>query len=234
MLKTNPELAGKFATQVGITKQPKQLTPQQLAFSRLSPQEQTATFLKSGETIEMTPDGGFKITRGTGGGKPKRFTAVQQKAGGFADRVKRSSEILNDLEDTKDFDPASLLETISASIPLVGNAALSPEKQMYEQAKRDFVTAVLRLESGAVIADSEFAREDKKYFPQVGDSEEVKKQKRNSRDMQFDILKAGSGGAFDDIQEQRMENKKKYEEGDTATGLNGEKLIFKNGNWGAL
>jgi len=40
------------------------LTPQQKAFSLLSPDEQKATFFKSGQTIEMTKDGGFKITSG--------------------------------------------------------------------------------------------------------------------------------------------------------------------------
>lgn len=42
----------------------------------------------------------------------------------------------------------------------------SAERQKFEQAKRNFVNAVLRNESGAVIADSEFKNADKQYFPQ--------------------------------------------------------------------
>jgi hypothetical protein len=163
---------------------------------------------EKGEIIESTPGGGFKITRGSVGGvTQKKFTEVQSKSGGFADRVKRSGQILNDLEDTPEFEPALLSETIAASIPLVGNALLSPDKQRYEQAKRDFVTAILRLESGAAISDSEFVREDKKFFPQIGDAPGVIAQKRDSRAKQFDILKAGSAGAFDVIQEQRKRDK---------------------------
>jgi len=135
--------------------------------------------------------------------KLKKFTELQSKSGGFADRVERSNKILNDLEDMENFNPALFGETIAASVPLFGNSMLSPEKQRYEQAKRDFVTAVLRLESGAAILDSEFDRENKKYFPQFGDSPEVIAQKRVSRDKQFDILKSQSGGAYEEIQKSR-------------------------------
>jgi hypothetical protein len=54
-------------------------------------------------------------------------------------------------------------------------------QQQVNQAKSNFITAVLRKESGAVISDSEFDREDKKYFPQINDSEKVIKQKENAR-----------------------------------------------------
>jgi len=37
---------------------------------------------------------------------------------------------------------------------------------VFEQAKKNFVNAVLRLESGAVISPSEFTNADKQYFPQ--------------------------------------------------------------------
>jgi len=167
--------------------------------------------LSSNETIESLPGGGFRITRGTGGDKQKKFSEVQTKAGGFADRVVRSNKILNDLEDTEGFEPATLFSHIAASIPLGGNALLSQDKQRYEQAKRDFVTAVLRLESGAVISDSEFETEGKKYFPQVGDGPDVIAQKREARNRQFDILRTASAGHFDEIQKtrkKRMDSKK--------------------------
>jgi hypothetical protein len=40
---------------------------------------------------------------------------------------------------------------------LAPNVLQSSEYQQYDQAKRDFLTAVLRKESGATILDSEFA-----------------------------------------------------------------------------
>jgi hypothetical protein len=61
------------------------------------------------------------------------------------------------------------------------NAVSSPEQQRLDQAKRDFINATLRRESGAVIADSEFDNADKQYFPQVGDSRAVIEQKARNR-----------------------------------------------------
>lgn len=51
-----------------------------------------------------------------------------------------------------------------------------------EQAKRDFINAKLRPESGASIADPEYANVDKQYFPQWGDTREVIAQKRRNRE----------------------------------------------------
>jgi hypothetical protein len=62
--------------------------------------------------------------------------------------------------------------------------------QQLDQAKRDFVNAVLRRESGAVIADSEFDNADKQYFPQVGDSKDVIEQKARNRAVAIEGMKA--------------------------------------------
>lgn len=67
------------------------------------------------------------------------------------------------------------------AIPIVGNSLVSKEYQMADQAKRDFINAVLRRESGAAIAQSEFDNANKQYFPQPGDAEEVLRQKARNR-----------------------------------------------------
>ena len=54
-----------------------------------------------------------------------------------------------------------------------------------EQAQRDFINAVLRRESGAVIGEPEFENARLQYFPQPGDTPEVVKQKQKNREMQF-------------------------------------------------
>ena len=63
------------------------------------------------------------------------------------------------------------------------NWTQSGAQQQVEQAQRDFINAVLRRESGAAIADSEFANARQQYFPQPGDSPEVIAQKRKNRDL---------------------------------------------------
>jgi 3-deoxy-D-arabino-heptulosonate 7-phosphate (DAHP) synthase len=59
----------------------------------------------------------------------------------------------------------------------------SPGEQQVEQAQRDFINAVLRRESGAVISNDEFANGRRQYFPQPGDTPQVIEQKRRNREM---------------------------------------------------
>jgi hypothetical protein len=61
------------------------------------------------------------------------------------------------------------------------NAASPAKSQQLDQAKRDFINATLRRESGAVISPSEFDNAEKQYFPQIGDSSAVKAQKAANR-----------------------------------------------------
>jgi hypothetical protein len=66
-------------------------------------------------------------------------------------------------------------------------------QQQVNQAKSNFITAVLRKESGAVISDSEFEREDKKYFPQINDNDAVIKQKANARKLAIRAMEIQAG-----------------------------------------
>ena len=51
----------------------------------------------------------------------------------------------------------------------VGNVMITPESRQFFQAERNFINAVLRKESGAVISDTEFESARKQYIPQPGD-----------------------------------------------------------------
>jgi hypothetical protein len=86
----------------------------------------------------------------------------------------------------------------TAGLPLVGGLAQSTiapsdQQQSYEQAQRNFVSAVLRKESGAAISNEEYANEGKKYFPQPGDSAATIEQKARARDLAIEGLKAQAG-----------------------------------------
>ena len=74
---------------------------------------------------------------------------------------------------------------------------MSDEYLQFQQAKTNFVTAVLRKESGAAISAEEFANEDKKYFPQPGDNEKLIEQKRKARELAIQNLKNESGRAIE-------------------------------------
>ena len=61
-------------------------------------------------------------------------------------------------------------------------------RQVFEQAQRNFINAVLRRESGAVISESEFANARRQYFPQPGDGPEVLANKARNRQVVIENL----------------------------------------------
>lgn len=124
-----------------------------------------------------------------------KATEGQLATAGFANRVNSANKVIAEIESTKGFDPTDISAALLGQIPL-GNIAQSTEHQQFIQAKRDFITAVLRKESGAVIGESEFQNEDKKFFPQIGDKPEVLDRKRKGRERAFDNLKKQSKGVF--------------------------------------
>lgn len=79
----------------------------------------------------------------------------------------------------------------------VTNSFTSPDRQKAEQAKRDFIAASLRYESGAAITPTEFEKQDATFFPQPGDSPEVIKQKEGARQRVIESFQiaAGTGAA---------------------------------------
>lgn len=107
------------------------------------------------------------------------FNQNQGVAAGFADRMTSANAVLSDPK----LLPAMTDPTKPAlgALPGVGNYLVGSEYQMAEQAQRDFVNAILRRESGAVISPSEFENAKKQYFPQPGDSEAVIQQKAANR-----------------------------------------------------
>lgn len=117
----------------------------------------------------------------------KNLTEGQAKANLFGSRMVESDRILSELGN--DYLPAAIgAKAAAEKTPLVGgllgvgaNALLGEKSQKAEQAQRDFINAVLRRESGAVIADSEFDNARKQYFPQPGDSKAVIEQKARNR-----------------------------------------------------
>jgi hypothetical protein len=65
-----------------------------------------------------------------------------------------------------------------------------------DQAKRNFVNAVLRRESGAVISPSEFENAHVQYFPVPGDSEKVLAQKKANRELVKNQFIRSAGRAY--------------------------------------
>lgn len=118
------------------------------------------------------------------------MTVDAAKNSGFLIRTEAANKILNEMEDQG----LEFIQQNLESVPLgAGNYFRTPEFQQFDQARRDFVNAILRRESGAVIADSEFENANKQYFPVPGDSDAVIQQKRRNRETAIQGLRVGSG-----------------------------------------
>jgi hypothetical protein len=172
-------------------------------------------------TIPITGAGGEQL-RGSGG-KP---TEDQSKSAGFAFRMQQSTGIFNQpildasgkqIIDKDTNKPITLeqaygkpgrYQAIMRAMPTAGlttglaNMSESAGRQQYRQAQENWVTANLRLESGAVIGDPEMDKEINKYFPQVYDDQKTIDQKaRARRDTELTVT-VRAGPAYKQLQQQ--------------------------------
>ena len=141
-------------------------------------------------TSTTTSVPGATVTR-TDGPSTGKFTETQYASALYADRMTESGAVL----DAFDLEGTSFWGNIKNTIP-GGNFLQSPEYQQYDQAKRDFINATLRRESGAAIADHEFENANKQYFPQPGDSREVIEQKRRNRKTAIEGISRAAGPSY--------------------------------------
>ena len=106
-----------------------------------------------------------------------KVTIDEKKAMTFADRMTASGAII----DQHGTAGEGLMDSGLSQIPVLGNYLVSEEYQKLDQARRDFINAQLRRESGAVISPEEFDNARRQYFPQPGDSPDTVEQKRRNR-----------------------------------------------------
>jgi hypothetical protein len=141
-----------------------------------------------GLSMRMNADGTFEFSET---GDLPNLTEGQGKATLFGTRMSEAQQIINTVEN----EGTSIYNAIVGNVPFVGNLATSNEFKIYDQAKQDFINAILRFESGAAIGQNEFDRADRQYFPQPGDTPEVIANKRKNRDIAIAAMSAVSGPA---------------------------------------
>jgi hypothetical protein len=199
--KANPGFELKEAEDgsiVGVNKRTLQAVPVTLGGAAPTAAEPVAGAGMPGERVPST----VTPLRGKG----TAMSESQSNATAYGMRMKEANAILEDLA-KKGVLKGALIE----GVPLVGESlgkvlpsvlgGTSEAQQQVNQAKSNFITAVLRKESGAVISDSEFDREDKKYFPQVNDSTAVIKQKENARKLAIKAIETQAGPGAKSIQQ---------------------------------
>lgn len=142
----------------------------------VSAQDGSKVLVQQDKQGNITPVQGYLPKSGT----PKALTDSQSKAALFGSRMQASGDILDQLSQ-QGINKSIPGSQIGYGVGTVVNALSPADFQKLDQAKRDFVNATLRRESGAAIADSEFDNANKQYFPQQGDSKAVIEQKRQNR-----------------------------------------------------
>lgn len=145
--------------------------------------------------------------------KDKPLTDSQALSTGYGLRAGEAHKLLSSLEDGGTTNTGILKSLVSGTagmVPFIGDkldsaagAAMNTlpgvmggpnsQQQQTEQARRNFINAVLRRESGAVISSSEFDNANKQYFPQPGDSPDTIAQKRKNREDTIKALAIGAG-----------------------------------------
>ena len=153
----------------------------------------------------------FEFEKSKEGTKP--LTETQANAVAFGARALESDRIATNLENkgiTNIGKVRSFVGGVVGTAPFVGEkleqtaiSAFNPlpealggpsaEQQQTAQARRNFISAVLRKESGAAISPKEYADEEKKYFPEIGDTDANIKQKQEARKLAIKALEAQAG-----------------------------------------
>jgi len=137
----------------------------------------------------------------TGGAKP--LTESQGKAAGFGVRANDSDAIIREINGNGKVQPG-LIKRSAEAVPFMGDAlgtlanwTQSEPQQKVEQAQRNFINAVLRRESGAVISPEEFDNARKQYFPQPGDEQGTIAQKQSNRQAVIAALKTEGAHGYE-------------------------------------
>ncbi|MDP4545833.1 hypothetical protein Q8P09_12185 [Psychrobacter faecalis] len=153
--------------------------------AKLSSGEFTQKVMPDGRVLLFNKQGQWKPVLDTNGkpmiSKPsvadKPLNESQANSLMYGERMQTANKILENLESTNGTWDIKGGGVFARANPKFG----SEDFKKYEQAKRNFINAILRKESGAAIGVDEFESADKQYFPQIGDTEAVIKQKAANR-----------------------------------------------------
>jgi hypothetical protein len=170
-------------------------------------------------SVGVAPAGGVPVGRAAAPagvpfvGKSAGMTESQGNATAFGMRMKEANSVLTALENKGEKGTGVIGGTASGVVglvPFVGDklsagvdnifnvlpsvlGGYSPEQQQVLNGRINFITAILRKESGAAISPQEFTVAEKLYFPKPGDDASVIKQKQRARDLAIKAMKVQAG-----------------------------------------
>lgn len=165
--------------------------------------DDTRNFNQQRSLVGMQIAAADRRARESSGAMP-RVSEGERAAAGYLGRLRAA---------TAQFDGDQAAGTAPVPVPnnfqiFAGERAprwASEDFRRWEQARKNFATALLRRESGASIAPQEYESVDAIYIPLPGDSKEVLELKANNRRLALQQLEIGAGplgapGALDRFQ----------------------------------
>lgn len=187
--------------------------------SSATPSAPVAVMGPDGKEIYVSREEALR-NRMTPAGKTTALTESQGNATAYGMRMKESHALLKDFENKGETNTGIIRGTVGGVVglvPLIGDklstgtdnifnvlprilGGMSPEQQQIQNARINFITAVLRKESGAAISPGEFITAEKLYFPQPGNDASVVQQKQRARDLAIKAMEVQAGPGAKSIQ----------------------------------
>ncbi len=207
--RANPEIVGKLAERAMGLNQPWYITPdgidpRALDYQRAGAPSTTINMppnIKEGYEYTQTPEGRITAAPVPGGPAdpktPRSPTEGQRKAAGWFGRMSAVEPELETLEGALGKSGPSAWDYYTAQQPLTNALASDPYKK-YLQKSRDWISGILRYESGAAVPEVEFWRYYQTFFAVPGDSASVIEEKRKARQRAAEGLREGAGSAVSD------------------------------------
>jgi hypothetical protein len=207
--RANPEIVSKLAERAMGLNQPWYVTPEGIDPRALEYQQAGAPSttinmppnIKEGYEYTQTPEGRITAAPVPGGPAdpktPRSPTEGQRKAAGWFGRMSAVEPELETLEGALGKSGPSAWDYYTAQQPLTNALASDPYKK-YLQKSRDWISGILRYESGAAVPEVEFWRYYQTFFAVPGDSASVIEEKRKARRRAAEGLREGAGAAVGD------------------------------------
>lgn len=129
----------------------------------------------------FTADGSLEPIPGGPAGSASKATEAQQKAAQFLGRMLLAEQQYGQVPEGSRDARTAIGQWLHETVPGLENSFNSANRQLSDQAARNFVAASLRQESGAAIGAQEYANQYRIFFPMPGDGPEVIKQKAEAR-----------------------------------------------------
>ena len=124
------------------------------------------------------------------GGVVGKLTDGQEKTIIYGNRAARALDALDQVDTAL----TNYWDAQGSGLPLgIGNQVVSGDYQKARQLSNEFLSAILRKDTGAAITDQEMQIYGRTYLPQPGDSPAVLEQKRAARRQAVDDLRRGLG-----------------------------------------